>query len=193
MADSNDQAAFEELFNLYFNWLKSVSMAIVKKNEDAEEIIEDVFLKLWLMRDKLHQIKNIETYLYTATKNKSFNYIKKYYKAFSVELEADSNDLGFIISPEDALIIEELKGKIESAVEILPEKCREVFLLVKEYGLSHKKAAEKLNISPKTVENQLGIAIKKIKLELEGYLSDNEHVENSNGNIFLLMCLIIFC
>lgn len=193
MAERNDQTAFEELFNMYFNWLKSVSMTIVKKNEDAEEIIEDVFLKLWLMRDKLHQIKNIETYLYTATRNKSFNYIKKYYKAFSVELESESNELGYIISPEDAMIVEELKRKIEQAVELLPIKCREIFLLVKEHNLSHKKAAEKLKISPKTVENQLGIAIKKIKLELDAYLNENDQPDTSNSNILSLLLLIIFC
>ena len=57
ISEHDDQAAFEKLFNLYFTWLKSVALAIVRKNEDAEEIIEDVFVKLWSMRDKLHQIK----------------------------------------------------------------------------------------------------------------------------------------
>lgn len=193
IAGRADQAAFEELYNIYFAWLKSVSISIVRKNEDAEEIIEDVFVKLWTMRDKLGQIKNIETYLYTATKNKSFNYIKKYYKAYAVELEDENTNLGYIISPEEALIIKELKNKINLAVAQLPDKCRQVFLAVREQGLSHKKAAEQLGVSPKTIENQLSIGIRKIKHELDAYMTESKRTNLSNGDALLLLSLIIYC
>ncbi len=68
-------------------------------------------------------------------------------------------------------MIHELKGQIDEAIEKLPNRCRQVFVLIRIEGLSYKKAAEKLKISPKTVENQLAIAVKKLVKELKGYLS----------------------
>jgi len=168
----DDRSAFEELFNLYFAWLKRVARAIVRKNEDAEEVVEDVFVKFWFMRDKLDQIKNIETYLYTSIKNQSYNYVKKFYKGYIEELHEESGVQSLTISPEEVLIAKELKTKIELAVLSLPAKCREIFILVHQNGHSYKKAAELLNLCPKTIENQLGIAIKKIKMELDDYLNE---------------------
>jgi len=188
----DDQSAFEELFNLYFAWLKTVARAIVRNNEDAEEVVEDVFVKFWFMRDKLDQIINIETYLYTAIKNQSYNYVKKFYKGYLVELQEESDDQAYIISPEEVLIIEELKTKIESAILNLPDKCREIFTLVRQNGHSHKKAAELLNLSPKTIENQLGIAIKKIKLELDDYLNEPTDRKGKNISALVLPCFIFF-
>ncbi len=185
-----DQVAFEEFFHLYFTWLKSVAMAIVKKNEDAEEVIEDVFVKVWAMRERLHQVNNIETYLYTATKNRAYNYVKKYYKAYLVEMEEGKDDTGYSISPEEAMIIEELKLKINDAVSLLPPKCKEVFTLVRQEGLSYKKAASLLGVTPKTVENQLAIAIKKIKYELDSYLNDPKQPTNTILQRNLFFCYL---
>ncbi|MFT7036318.1 MAG: RNA polymerase sigma-70 factor (family 1) [Cyclobacteriaceae bacterium] len=171
MSESSDEGAFEELFNLYYTWLHSVAISIIRKREDAEEIVEDVFLKLWEIREGFGKIENLETYLYTATKNKSYDYYKKSSKVHLVEFETDWKEDEYIISAEDAYLYEELKSKYQDAVNNLPSKCKEAFLMIKEEGHSYMKAGEILGVSHRTVENHLRTAIQKIREELKIYLS----------------------
>jgi len=171
MSESSDQRAFEELFNLYYTWLHSVAISIIRKREDAEEIVEDVFLKLWEIREGFGKIENIETYLYTATKNKSYDYYKKSSKVHLVEFETNWKDDEYIISPEDAYLYEELKSTYQKAVNGLPFKCKKAFLLVREEGYSYAKAGEVLGVSNRTIENHLRTAIQKIRKELHTYMS----------------------
>ena len=185
MSESSDQGAFEELFNLYYTWLHSVAVSIVRKKEDAEEIVGDVFLKLWEIRDGFARIKNLETFLYTATKNKSYDYYRKDSKMHLVEFEKDWKEKEYIISPEDAFLFEELQTKYQEAVHNLTPKCKEVFLLVREEGYSYKKAAETLNVSPKTIENHLRVAIQKIREDMLVYIASSSDGK-SNFILFLL-------
>lgn len=188
MSESSDQNAFEELFNLYYTWLHSVAISIVRRREDAEEIVQDVFLKLWEIREGFSRIKNLETFLYTATKNKSYDHYKKHSKVHLVEFEKNWKEKDFIISPEDAYLYQELQTRYSKAVKALPPKCREVFLLIREKGYSYKQAADVLEISHKTVENHLSTAIKKIRDELNDYMSTSK-VEQAK-KLFLL-CFVL--
>ncbi len=187
MSESSDQNAFEGLFNLYYAWLHSVAISITRRNEDAEEIVEDVFLKLWEIREGFGRIKNLETYLYTATKNKSYDYYKKSSKVHFVEFEKNWNKKDYIISPEDAYLYEELKSKYQYAVDNLPHKCKEVFKLVREEGHSYAKAAEILGISPRTVENHLRTAIQKIRETLHTYMDSTSDEEKKKLYVLLFL------
>jgi RNA polymerase sigma-70 factor (family 1) len=185
-----DQKAFEQLYHIFHKWLLAVSLAIAREREAAEEIVEDIFFELWQKRVESDQIKSIESYLYVAVKNRSLDYYRKHAKNHFVEIE-ELNDLDVKISPEDIYLFEELRSHIDHAISQLPPKCSEVFRLVKLEGHSYKKVAEILGITPKTVENQLGIAVKRMTLALESYLKDNPSKNRNTMKTLLFLCLII--
>lgn len=185
-----DQKAFERLYYLFHKWLLSISIAIVRNREASEEIVEDVFFELWQKRHEYDQIKSIESYLYVTVKNRSLDYYRKHSKNHFIEIE-ELNNLVVKISPEDVYLFEELRSQIDSAVAELPPKCAELFRLVKLEGNSYKKAARKLGITPKTVENQIGIAVKRMSLMLESYLKDKSNRKRRALKAMIFLCMII--
>lgn len=164
----DDQFAFQQLFRWFYAGLSQFSASMVKVKEVAEEIVEDVFVRMWNNRKELVNIDNLRVYLYVAVKNHSLNYISRQGNKISVEL----NDLDVVCaelvpSPEDLMVVSEMLQAVNKVVYELPPKCRIVYKLVKEDGLKYKEVAEVLNISPRTVENHIALAIKKIALALK--------------------------
>ena len=184
-----NQKAFEQIYHRFHKWLHTLSLAIVRNNEVAEEIVEDVFFELWEKRRECDQIKSIESYLYVTVKNRSLDYYRKHSKNHFVEIEELIN-LEVKISPEDIFLFEELKSYIDKSVSELPPKCAEVFRLVKLEGHSYKKAAELLSITPKTVENQLAIAVKRMVIALESYVNDNPKEDRNTLKALIFLCFI---
>jgi RNA polymerase sigma-70 factor (family 1) len=166
-----DMKAYKELYHLLFNGLHRFSCSIVKSKEAAEEIVSDVFIKIWQIRDRLPEIDNLKVYLYTITKNFSLNYIHRNYKNSSVSLdEMDIEPVIEVGSPEELCISAERVQKIREAIAQLPPHCRIIFQLVKEDGMKYKEVAAVLNISVFTVRNQLGIALRKLSEALPSYI-----------------------
>lgn len=158
-----DEQAFRSMFNHYAPRLTAFAAAITKNKEAAIEIIDEVFVKVWRQQQKLPQILNLTTYLYTATKNTALNLLAKKtreqpleaFDLINVELRED-------MRPDQQLISSEILAKIRIAVEALPPKCKVIFKLVREDGLKYKEVAEILGIAEKTVDAQLVIAVKRI-------------------------------
>lgn len=166
-----DMKAYKELYFLFFDGLQRFSFSFVKSKEVAEEIVSDVFIKVWQMRSRLTEINNLKVYLYTVTKNFSINYIQRNYK--NVSLSIDEMDIEPVIelsNPEEIFISAEMLDTIRQAIQELPPQCRLIFQLIKEDGLKYKEAAEVMNISVLTVRNQLAIAIRKIAASLPAYI-----------------------
>lgn len=158
-----EQAAYARLYRVFFPSLLQFSHAFVKSKEAAEEIVSDVFLNIWQLDDKLVDIHNLTVYLYTSTRNLSLNYLLKRKREITCVLdEAGMAVASPAADPEQQFITAELANKIELAIRQLPPKCRLVFKLVKEDGLKYKEVAAVLRISVKTVETQMGIALKRI-------------------------------
>jgi RNA polymerase sigma-70 factor (family 1) len=158
-----DMKAYKELYELLYNPLFKFSFSFVKNKEAAEEIISDVFIKLWLIKTELTSIDNLKVYLYTITKNFSLNYITKNYKNAVVSLEdVDTTALFNFSNPESTFISSEIVKKVNEAINQLPSQCKVVFYLVKECDLKYKEVASVLNISVNTVRNQVANATKKI-------------------------------
>jgi RNA polymerase sigma-70 factor (family 1) len=158
-----DMKAYKELYILLFDGLHRFSFSLIKSSEGAEEIVSDVFIKLWQIRDQLNKIENLKVYLYTITKNFSLNYITKNSKNPVVHLEQmNIKTVLEFKSPEDLFISAEAVGNINKVIHSLPPQCKLIFQLVKEEGLKYKEVASVLNISVFTVRNQLAIAIRKI-------------------------------
>ena len=159
----NDEGAYRQLFELFFPALKRFSFSLVKSNEIAEEIASDAMINIWRNRERLPEIKNLKLYLFVSTRNLSLNYLKKSLRRKTVSLETIDTGISFdMTSAEDSYITSEMKRKLEKAVHTLPPRCKMVFKLIKEEGLSYREVAELLDISPKTVDAQLVTAIEKI-------------------------------
>ena len=166
-----DIKAYKELFDLLYDGLHRFSFSFVKSNETAEEIVSDVFIKIWQIRGKLGEIDNLKVYMYTITKNFSLNYITRNFKNPVTSLDAlDVEPVVGIKNPEELYISAELLNNIRQAIRELPPQCKMVFQLVKEDGLSYKEAASILGLSVFTVRNQLAIALTKIAAALPPYM-----------------------
>ena len=166
---AGDQAAFRQVYAYFYKRLYQFALAIVKTRESAEEIVEDVFVRIWQQKETLPAIRNLRVYLYTATKNTSLNYLSKKARESIAEpfdhihIELGGSD----ITPEQILITAEMYQKVQKAVEALPPRCKMIFKLVREDGLRYKEIAEILNISVNTIDVQMAIAVKRIATALE--------------------------
>ncbi len=170
IAETSDETAFAKLYKHFFPGLISFSCSIIKDRQRSEEVVEDVFVKLWLNRNKGVTTDNFSQYLYTAVKNACINVIQRERKNHIEEL-GDSLNL-VLGSSGDNLIENENLNKIADAVNALPDRCKLIFRLIKEEGLTYNQVAELLEISPKTVDAQLNIAINKIAAALKSVLPE---------------------
>ena len=158
-----DQQAYKELFTSLYSYLFRFAKTLVKDKETAEEIVSDVFIKVWEKRKKLQKIHNLKVYLYIATRNIAFNYLDKQKRTATNPLEDIPIELTSVyIDPEQLMITADMLALIHLAINQLPPQCRIIFKLTKEDGLKYREVAEILNLSIKTVENQLSIALHKI-------------------------------
>lgn len=164
---SEDEEALSELHDIYFYRLYRLAYSIVANRESAEEIASDVFLKIWEKRELFRDIINPELYLLKCARNRSLEFLRS--KKLRVEI-AEDNFQDFLIewevSPEQILISSEMVRHINRVIDQLAPKCKMIFLMVKEGNLKYREVAELLNISIKTVEAQMSIALKKISLSV---------------------------
>ena len=163
IAENNDDHAFSQLYMAYIHNLQQFANSIIKNNELAEEIVSDVFLKIWQNRVNLAAIENFKLYLYISTKNTALNYLSRHFRKEIVSLDEMSLNIPAVsYNPENLLITSEAVKKIEFAIQNLPLRCKLIFKLAKEDGLKYNDIARLLNISVKTIDNQMAIALKKI-------------------------------
>lgn len=163
IACNDDQQAFQLLFKQYYQGLLQFAASIVKVKEVAEEMVEDIFVKIWNNRAGLNSISNLRVYLYVALRNHCINYVKRNTSRNDVSLDNLDVVCGELVpNPEDLMVVSEMLQMVNRTIHDLPPKCRMVYKLVKEDGLMYKEVAEILSISPRTVENHIALAIKKI-------------------------------
>jgi len=166
-----DEQAFELLFRKYYTRLCGFANKFVNNIELSEELVQEVFLKLWQNRAKLNDNTTIKSYLFKLVQNQSLNSLdhkkveQKYADIMRVAYPAKDN-----FSPYESLLAKELEDKISIAINDLPTECKKIFELSRNEGLKYKEIAQKLNISIKTVETQISRALKKIRIELKDYM-----------------------
>lgn len=164
---SVDTAAFEQLFTDHYDALYRYCQTMVKDQNDIEDIVQSVFMDLWHDRSKLVIHTSIKAYLYKAVYFKCMNKIK-HDKVASKYSNTISNPESTAVT--DTLIIQEIADKIKETIESLPEQCRKIFSMSRMDGLRYNEIAEKLNLSPKTIENQMGKALKTMRVALSEYI-----------------------
>lgn len=157
----------ESLFKRHYAELVRYSFTIVKENEAAEDVVQKIFIRLWEKRNELDEIVNFRAYLFRSVYNSSINLWSARKK-----ISNDESLINFSSSDQtdDEVLSQELQLQIQQALETLPEKCREVFELSRLEGLSYKEIAEQQQISIKTVENQMGKALKLMRNALSAYM-----------------------
>jgi RNA polymerase sigma-70 factor (ECF subfamily) len=158
----DDQNAYRQLFTLFYKSLQHFAATYVRSPETAEEIVSDVFMKVWKKRAGLVRIHNLKLYLFISTKNTALNYLRSQ-KKLPLAVEQYQVQLQSIyFDPEKLMLTAEMMNRVQKAINDLPPRCQLIFKLVKEDGLKYREVAELLSLSNKTVENQMTTAIKKI-------------------------------
>ncbi|MFT3702872.1 MAG: RNA polymerase sigma-70 factor [Agriterribacter sp.] len=163
----NDQQAYNNLFLHFYPSLQQFAFSFLKSKQLSEEIVSDVFIKIWEKRARLHTITNLKLYLFTSTRNTALNYLKKQKGLQNLPTEDYLVELNSVFfDPEQLMVTTEMINKVQKAIQELPPKCKMIFKLVKEEGLKYKEVASLLSLSIKTVENQMTIALKRIGSEI---------------------------
>lgn len=155
-----DQIAFQHLFYEYVDSLERFIMYYIHDREKAQELVLDIFTYVWEHRETLEIRLTMKAYLFQSAKNKAFTYIRDKKTSFYIE-DMSFSDAGK--NDDYQVELDELNSLIQEAVTLLPAKCKEIFKKSREDNLTNKEIANSLNISEKTVEGQITIALKKIK------------------------------
>lgn len=162
MSSGNSLEAFEAFYRRFRPGLIHFATGIIGDRTDAEEIVQDMFMAVWQKREQFSFEDSLKNYMFTGVKNRCLNHIKKVrlpYADLPDDFPVPSLDAGIL----EKLQARETEGKIQMLIEMLPNKCRQVFLLSRIHELSYKEIAAIMDITPKTVENQIGLALKFIK------------------------------
>ena len=167
IAEGNEKA-FESLFKTWYGPLCLFAARLLKDNDLAEEIVQNVFVKIWEKREELAINTSLKNYLLAAVRNQCFNQIerRKVRDQHIRKILTESNQEP--ASPDDFLEPEVVR-KIEESILSLPEKRREIFRLSREEGLKYREIAERLHLSVKTVEAQMGLALKTLREKLRDF------------------------
>ncbi len=167
---------FEIIYNQYYKVLFYYALRFVTETKVAEDIIHDVFCDFWIQRKTINLNQSFKSYLYTSVRNRSLDYIKSSYhksKDFnSTDQYLEQYVYSALTTTEEYIFSKELVEVLSIAIDNLPYRCKEVFLLSRSSDLKNREIAEKLNIHLKTVEKHITKALLEIKAHLEknGYL-----------------------
>lgn len=155
-----DKTAFQTLFDRYYKLLLGTAINILKDVDSAKDAVQEVYIQIWKSREQINFTSSIENYLKRSVINRSLNQIKARQK-FDGEPVEENHSTSSSVS--DQIEADELEKIVEKTIDTLPERCRLVYILRRQEDLSLKEIGEKLNISSKTVENQLTKALKILK------------------------------
>lgn len=171
---TGDLEAFEELYRQYYVYLCLIARHIAGNPSDAEEIVSDVFIRLWKNRERTEITFSIKAYLVKAVYNTSFNYIEQKKAIQTLPDSIDTSDFKLLAWESDyplgQLYEQDIRNILEHSISSLPEGCREIFLLSRNDNLKYREIALKLGISVNTVKTQLRIALSRLRQDLKDYL-----------------------
>ncbi|WP_372932475.1 RNA polymerase sigma-70 factor [Mariniphaga sediminis] len=162
IAENDDQDAFKTLFYQYYDVLCNYAFRFLQNKNSAEEAVSEVFVKIWMKRKEIPEIKSHQSFLYTSVRNQSIDFLRKQsnkqnFVQFDIDLMATNN------SPQEEMEYNELAAMIEKGIQKLPPQCRTIFLMSREEQMSYQEIADKLGISLKTVKTQMYRAVKKTR------------------------------
>ncbi len=175
LTEAPNRSLYNYFFNKYYPKLVWFALLYVKQHVAAEEVVSDVMFNIFKKRAKLAEMKNIEGYIFISVKNQSFKYLKKRKRQVFIEHNESETDLLMTtsISPEHEFLQDEFHDVVRSTIDALPQKRKLVFKLIKEDGLKYNDVAKLLDLSVKTIETHMGLALKSLREQIDKY--KNEH------------------
>jgi RNA polymerase sigma-70 factor (ECF subfamily) len=169
LLSKRDEATFEQVFKTHYKNLYAYAFTILKDEDEAEEMVQQVFFKLWERSAHLSFSGPIAAYLYRAVHNESLNFLKHQKVKAGHQLHV-AYSMKKTEQAQPRMVRKELENKFREALNELPEQCRTVFQLSRFEDMKYKEIAEKLDISIKTVENHMGKALKLLRAKLVDFL-----------------------
>lgn len=167
----DDASAFETIFHATYKALCQIAVKTIKNNVLAEEIVDDVFCHFWKNRKTITITTSFRPYLLISVRNRSLDYLRR---MKSTEHSALEPVIGNLESDQpialNDLIYEELQARIDKVIQSLPAQCRTIFLMNRNEGFTYREIAEKLGLSIKTIETQMGRALKHLRTEMSDWL-----------------------
>ncbi|WP_236973604.1 RNA polymerase sigma factor [Membranihabitans maritimus] len=160
----NNGTDIHAIIDKYYPRVYAFALLHVISEHIAKDLTQDVFLQLVKKQKELKKIENLEAYIFTIARNRTYKYFKKINNNNTLKDEMIQSYCDEFVEVEEEIIAEDLEDKIKNVIDQLPVRQREVFLLSREQGLTYKEIAEELKISPHTVRNHLAQALKTLKL-----------------------------
>lgn len=182
IAEGNEQA-FRHLFHSYRDKLYSYILKISESKETAEDTVHDVFLKIWVQREKLTEIQNLNAYLYRMAHNEAYNGFRRMAAETLLKSAWDKQPGLYESNPEEKLVRKEISRFIQEAINKLTPQQKEVFNMSRELGLPQKEIADRLQISILTVKKHLTNALNQLRKEL------TDHYGSNALALFVIYCL----
>ncbi len=164
-----DRSALQAIFEKHYDMVFSVILRLAKDKDLAEDLAQDVFVRFWEKRSRIQINSSLGAYLRRMAINEALGYLRKNGKYFQESID-DHTPTSALRSSEDDYLHQELQQKVQQAILMLPPKCRLVFQLSRQEELTYQEIADKMDISVKTVENQMSKALKILRRELQHYL-----------------------
>ena len=175
--EQREETRFEDIYLSYFSKMKYFAKEYVISEEDAENIVQDVFVELWENKEMLNMHMNLIAYIFTTIKNECLNHLRhklvvqetasKLQEEYTISLRMNLDSLEAF--DNNLFSDQDIEKIISRALDTLSEKCRTIFIMSKIEGKKQKEIAQELNISINTIETQMGIAYKKLRIELKDY------------------------
>jgi RNA polymerase sigma-70 factor (ECF subfamily) len=168
---TSETPTVEQLFRNHQPMLFRLAFRLVREEDVAKDLVQNVFLQLWKNRDTIEFGPSTKSYLYKATTHSALNYLEQQKKKLVRHQEFTRQASIQTTSGSENIAEQELQNHIQAAIDRLPPRCRVIFLLSRHEGLSYKQIAAQLDLSLKTVENQMGIALEKLRQDLKPFLT----------------------
>lgn len=167
-----DTQAFDAIFRTWYGPLVGTAERMLRDRAVAEELVQDVMLELWRRRETLAPGSSPQAYLFQATRNRVLNHLRhlKIAQRSEPEIQSESAPAS---SADEAVVAQEVSVAVQHAIQSLPDRCREVFELSRVHGLKYSEIASQLGISVKTVEAQMGKALRTLRERLAPWLPPN--------------------
>ena len=171
---SDGRGAFERFYNLYYDQVFRFAYYCLGEKEACKEVASDVFFSIWKSKARLKEIDNIDTYLYITVRNEALRHISRSNSVNKIQMDQlYSFEPEEEATPEGMLESQEMRELFNLAIDELPEKCRLIFLMIREEGLSTKEVAKILSIQESTVRVQMKIAVEKLIKRLKSDFPDS--------------------
>jgi RNA polymerase sigma-70 factor (ECF subfamily) len=165
---NGEHKAFDDIFNAYYNKVRYFINGLLKSEADAEELAQDIFVKLWINRESINPQKSFNAYIYTVARNAAFNFLK--HKHVETSYLENYTELNEVAGSDELVFAKEISLLIDLTVGRMPVQRKTIYQLSRNQGLSNDEIASQLGIARKTVENQLSLALQELRRVVQLFL-----------------------